>query len=90
MIEVHCDRYSDRGILTEHGCRQINARAFLQLMLDSTCKHVFESKKSMESVAHEKTHIRCTRAIPQLVFLLHVGALVSALPLSAPRKSDVR
>ena len=41
------------------------------------------------SESKRKTHIRGTRAVSQLVFLLHVGALVSALPSSAPRKSDV-
>ena len=64
-------------------------RAFFQLTLGSSCEHVLESKKSTESVAREKTHIRGTRAVLQLVFLLHVGALVSALPSSAPRKSVV-
>ena len=63
--------------------------AFLQLTLDSSCEHVLESKKAAESVAREKPHMRGTRAVSQLVFLLHVGALVSALPSSAPRKSDV-
>ena len=53
------------------------------------CEHMVESKKATESVAREKTHIRGTRAVSQLVFLMHVGALVSALPSSAPRKSDV-
>ena len=91
MIEVQCYRYPDRATPTEHGCRLINAteRACFQLMLSSSCEHVLESKKATESVAREKTHIRGTRAVSQLVFLLHVGALVSALPWSAPRKSDV-
>ena len=76
---------------TEHGCRLINAteRAFFQLTLGFSCEHMLESKKATESVAREKTHIRGTRAVLQLVVLLHVGALVSALPSSAPRKSDV-
>ena len=76
---------------TEHGCRLINAteRACFQLTFGSSCEHMLESKKATESVAREKTHIRGTRAVSQLVFLLHVGALVSALPSSAPRKSDV-
>ena len=78
-------------VATEHGCRLINAteRAFFQLTLGSSCAHVLQSKKATESVAREKTHIRGTRAVSQLVFLLHVGALASALPSSAPRKSDV-
>ena len=78
---------------TEHGLHGRNpgfsySRIF-QLKLDSSCEHVLESKKATESVAREKTHIRGTRAVSQLVFLLHVGALVSAWPSSAPRKSDV-
>ena len=60
-----------------------------QLKLDSSCEHVLESMKATESAAREKPHMRGTRAVSQLVFLLHVGALVSALPSSAPRKSDV-
>ena len=69
--------------------RTATEHTFFQLTLDSTSEHVLESKKSTESVAHEKSHIRGTRAVAQLVFLLHVGALVSASPLSAPRKSGV-
>ena len=64
-------------------------RACFQLTFGSSCEHMLESKKATESVAREKTHMRGTRAVSQLVFLLHVGALVSALPLSAPRKSGV-
>ena len=77
--------------LPQSNRRLINAteRAFFQLTLGSSCEHVLEGKKATESVAREKTHIRGTRAVSQLVFLLHVGALVSALPSSAPRKSDV-
>ena len=77
--------------LPQSNRRLINAteRAFFQLMLGSSCEHVLESKKATESVGREKTHIRGTRAVSQLVFLLHVGALVSAWPSSAPRKSDV-
>ena len=61
----------------------------VQLKLDFSCEHVLESKKATESVAREKPYIRGTRAVSKLVFLLHVGALVSALPSSAPRKSGV-
>ena len=77
--------------LPQSNHRLINAteRAFLQRTVRSSCEHVFESKKATESVAREKTYIRGTRAISKLVFVLHVGALVSALPSSAPRKSDV-
>ena len=53
------------------------------------CEHVLESKKATQSFAPEKAHIRSTRAVVQLVFFLHVGALVSVLPSSAPRKSGV-
>ena len=46
---------------------------------------MLESKKATDSVAREKTDIRGTRAVLQIVFLLHVGALVSTWPSSAPQ-----
>ena len=61
----------------------------LRLTLGSSCERVLESMKATGSVVREKTYIRGTRAVLQLVCLLHVGALVSALPLSAPRKNSV-